>query len=253
MFGEDLREVLTRNRWPRLSCGTSQTLEGAVEPVPDVVRNQGEPGQDARSDRLGTLLALTARKDSEAFRELYELTAARLFAIALRMLRRRDWAEDALQESYINIWERAGSYRADKSKAMTWMTSIVRHRSVDWLRRTGDAATAEVDIALADTIADEKPGPFEQTVSSGHFVALDRCLGELEPAQRQSIALAFLHGLSHAEVARHLEQPVGTVKSWIRRGLQRLSKCDGIAAPTAYAANATNDAAYAAPAREISR
>ena len=229
MLAEDSLEVLKRGPTPRPSGRTSQNQKGSAKPAADVVRSMDGPVPDARSDRLVVLLALTARRDSDAFRELYELTAARLFGIALRILRRRDWAEEALQESYINIWDRAGSYRAEKGKAITWMIAIVRHRSVDWLRHSGHAASAEVDVALADEAPDERPCPFEHAVSSDKLIALDRCLRELEPAQRQSIALAFLHGLSHAEVAKHLQQPVGTVKSWIRRGLQRMSRCDGIA------------------------
>jgi len=253
MVAQDSREVLKRTPTPQLGGSTSQKLRSAVEPAPDVARSKNGSVPDARSSRLITLLVLTARKDPDAFRELYDLTAGRLFATALRILRRRDWAEEILQESYIGIWDRAGSYRPDRGEALTWMIAIVRHRSVDWLRQTRHAAAAEVDIALAYETADARPGPFEHAVSSGHSTALDRCLGELEPAQRQSIALAFLHGLSHAEVAEHLQQPLGTVKSWIRRGLRRLSKCDGIAAPEASATDVSNDAAYAVPAYQMSR
>lgn len=176
------------------------------------------------------LLAQSARGDQAAFRELYELTAPRLFGVALRVLRRRAWAEDVLQESFLSIWHRASSYRPDKGGPLAWMTAIVRNRSVDWLRQSRQEGAAETGTAAIDERADQSPGPFEQAALSDQSRALDRCLGGLEPAQRQSIALAFLYGLTHAEVATHMQQPVGTVKSWIRRGLQRMSRCDGIAA-----------------------
>ena len=175
--------------------------------------------------RLAELLAQAALKNQRAFADLYELTAAKLFGVALRILRRQDWAEEVLQECYVNIWNHAGDYAVQKSAPLTWMTSIVRNRALDWLRRPQQEATGdEYDIA-AEAWQDDAPGPMESLLASSEAAALARCLRELDAKQRQSIMLAFFHGLSHSELAGHMKQPLGTVKTWVRRGLERLRGC----------------------------
>ena len=185
------------------------------------------PAPDALAQRLAELLAQAALKNQRAFAELYELTAPQLFGVALRILRRRDWAEEVLQECYVNIWNHAGDYAVQKSAPLTWMTSIVRNRSLDWLRRPQREATGEEYDVAVDAWQDDAPGPLERLVASGEAAALERCLRQLEPKQRQSIMLAFFHGLSHSELAGHMKQPLGTVKTWVRRGLERLKVCLG--------------------------
>lgn len=183
------------------------------------------PASGAQAARLAGLLARSALRDQEAFRELYDRTAAKLFGVALRILGRQDWAEDVLQECYLNIWNHAADYTVVKGAPLAWMTSIVRNRCLDWLRRPQQEATGEgYDIAV-EAWQDENPGPLGQLVASLEAATLARSVGALEPRQRQSIMLAFFHGLSHAEVASHMKQPLGTVKSWIRRGLERLKSC----------------------------
>ena len=180
---------------------------------------------DAAPDRLGDLLAECALGNQRAFAELYRITSAKLFGVALRILRRQDWAEEGLQESYVNIWNHAADYAPARSAPMTWMTSIVRNRCLDRLRRPPSEATGEeYDIAV-ETWQDDQPGPLEQLASAADAAALRRCLEALEAKQRQSIVLAFCHGLSHSELARHLNEPLGTVKTWVRRGLERLKVC----------------------------
>jgi RNA polymerase sigma-70 factor (ECF subfamily) len=180
---------------------------------------------DALAGKLAGLLAQSALKNQRAFADLYQLTAAKLFGVALRILRRQDWAEEVLQECYVNIWNHAGDYAVQKSAPLTWMTSIVRNRCLDWLRRPRQEATGqEYDIAV-DAWQDDSPGPMEQLMASSEADALARCLQQLEAKQRQSIMLAFFHGLSHSELAGHMKQPLGTVKTWVRRGLERLKGC----------------------------
>ena len=177
------------------------------------------------AERLAALLAQCALKNQRAFADLYTLTAAKLFGVALRILRRHDWAEEVLQECYVNIWHHAGDYAATRSAPLTWMTSIVRNRCLDWLRRPQSETTGEeYDIAV-ETWEDGAPGPMERLIAAGEESALARCLGQLEAKQRQSIVLAFFHGLSHSELADHLKEPLGTVKTWVRRGLERLKGC----------------------------
>jgi RNA polymerase sigma-70 factor (ECF subfamily) len=185
---------------------------------------------DALTLRLAELLGQSALKNQRAFGDLYQLTSAKLYGVALRILRRQDWAEEVLQECYVNIWNHAGDYAVAKSAPLTWMTSIVRNRCLDWLRRPQAEATGvEYDIAV-EAWQDDAPGPMESLLATSEAAALARCMQQLESKQRQSIMLAFFHGLSHTELARHMQQPLGTVKTWVRRGLERLKGCLGAAA-----------------------
>jgi len=180
---------------------------------------------DVLATRLAGLLAQSALKNQRAFGDLYQLTSAKLYGVALRILRRQDWAEEVLQECYVNIWNHAGDYAVAKSAPLTWMTSIVRNRCLDWLRRPQAEATGvEYDIAV-EAWQDDAPGPMDSLLAASEAAALARCLQQLEAKQRQSIMLAFFNGLSHTELARHMQQPLGTVKTWVRRGLERLKGC----------------------------
>ena len=174
-----------------------------------------------RSD-LRTLVARSALGDRAAFRELYRASAPKLFAVALRILRREDWAEEVLQECYVSVWRHAGEYDATRAAPMTWLTSIVRNRCLDWLRKPNPEAP---DEEFLNELESDNPGPLVRLEQSRDTAALARCLRSLDARQRQAIALAFYEGLSHAELAQHLRQPLGTVKTWVRRGLARLRAC----------------------------
>ena len=176
-------------------------------------------------EALSALLNRCALHDERAFAELYRYTSAKLFGVALRILRREDWAEEVLQESFVNIWNHAAAYAAAKSQPMTWMTSIVRNRSFDWLRRPRQEDTNVDYHLIVENLRDDAADPLEQLARSAEASALARCMMLLDSQQRQSIALAFQHGLSHSELAAHLRQPLGTIKTWIRRGLERLKSC----------------------------
>jgi RNA polymerase sigma-70 factor (ECF subfamily) len=180
---------------------------------------------EALAERLAGLLGQCALGNQHAFAEVYALTSAKLFGVALRILRRQDWAEEVLQECYVNIWNHAADYVAARSAPMTWMTSIVRNRSLDWLRRPQSEATGEEYEIAVEAWQDQAPGPMERLAAAGEAAALARCLEQLEARQRQSIVLAFFHGLSHSELAGHMKEPLGTVKTWVRRGLERLKTC----------------------------
>jgi len=165
-----------------------------------------------RNARLMELLSRTALADQRAFAELYNLTSAHLYAVALRILRQSASAEEVLQESFVNIWHHAGSYVAARSQPLTWLTSIVRNRCLDQLRRR------EVDTVTIDdedegmTLPDAGPTPLEMLVSGADARAVRTCVEALESGQKQAVALAFYRGLSHAELAAHLHEPLGTVK-----------------------------------------
>ena len=179
---------------------------------------------DALAAQLTALLAACARRDRAALARLYQLSSAKLFGVALRIVRREDWAEDVLQECYLRIWDHAQEYRAGLAAPMTWMTSIVRNRCLDWLRRPSFEVPDE-EGALAAAAASEFPGPLARLERSTEAAEIARCLKGLEAKQRQAIMLAFYEGLSHSELASHLREPLGTVKTWVRRGLMRLKSC----------------------------
>jgi RNA polymerase sigma-70 factor (ECF subfamily) len=185
--------------------------------------------QIERNERLAGLLARCALRDQQALAALYRETSPKLFGVAVRIVRRNDWAEDVLQESYINIWNHAADYSTGKSAPLTWMTSIVRNRSLDWLRRPQlESGGEEYEIAV-ESWQDGSDGPLEQASAAADAAALARCMRTLEQSQRQTITLAFFHGLSHSELAAHLKQPLGTVKTWVRRGMDKLKTCLGTA------------------------
>ena len=179
---------------------------------------------DPLGAQLSALLAACARREQAALAKLYELSSAKLFGVALRIVRREDWAEDVLQECYLRIWDHAQDYRAGLAAPMTWMTSIVRNRCLDWLRRP-NLEVADEDGAIAEGTASDRAGPLAQLERSSEAAGIARCLKGLEAKQRQAIMLAFYDGLSHSEVARHLREPLGTVKTWVRRGLLKLKSC----------------------------
>ena len=181
-----------------------------------------------RSARLAALLARVALADQRAFAALYGQTSAHLYGVALRIVRDPATAEDILQEAYVSVWHHAGRYDAAKSQPITWLTAIVRNRCLDQLRRREvDTVTLTPldDDAPAYDVPDEGPAPPELLLQGADAHAVRGCVETLDAGPRQAIALAFFQGLSHAELAEHMRQPLGTIKSWVRRGLERLKRC----------------------------
>ena len=175
-------------------------------------------------DELNALLLRAARGDDRAFARLYRLSAAQLFALGLRMLKRRDLAEEALQEAFVSIWRHAGSFDPSKGAAMTWMASIVRNRCLDRIRARRAETSLEEEASRAEW-ADPAPGPLEETLRSAEARALWECLKLLEEGPRNAILDVYYEGFTHGELAARTGVPLGTLKSWIRRGLARLQGC----------------------------
>jgi RNA polymerase sigma-70 factor (ECF subfamily) len=176
-------------------------------------------------EQFGDLLARCACKDETAFTQLYRLSAPRLLAVARRITKRTDLAEDVLQESFVNIWHHAGDYDSRRSAPMTWMTAIVRHRAVDWMRLPRNAESNDLQEDLLASLPDEAPGPEDLLRQAKDASRIAACLQRLGEHQQRAIMLAFLYGMSHAEISANLRQPLGTVKTWIRRGLEQLRRC----------------------------
>lgn len=174
---------------------------------------------------LAHWLARTALGDRAAFERLYEATCSRLFAVVLRIQRDRGLAEELLQEVYVTVWHSAGGFDAARSQPLTWLTAIARNRAIDSLRRAAVRPPSPAEELDADALPDDRPGPAELLQRALDRRLLGLCLEQLAPPQRQSIALAFYDGLSHAEIALHLREPLGTVKAWLRRSLQALRSC----------------------------
>jgi len=178
--------------------------------------------------QLKTWLQAAGQRDSAAFRRLYDATSAKLFGFALRILNKQELAEEALQDSFVAIWNNAATYQSHLAAPMTWMATIVRNKAFDMLRRRDD--TVEIDSDQFDSdvmnaLQDPQATPIEALQLSGDAKALARCMSGLDGQHRQVVALAFYHDLSHSEVAQQMTLPIGTVKTWIRRSLEKLRLC----------------------------
>jgi RNA polymerase sigma-70 factor (ECF subfamily) len=183
---------------------------------------------DTPDDELMNLIERIAARDQAALKTLYGLTSGKLYGLALRVVRSNEWAEDALQDTFLQIWRTAPDYRASLSPPMAWLGLIVRSRSLDLLRKRKaerEHLTDEIDEAMSDTLAGDSPNPMDTSLASQQAWALHQCLSKLENKQREVVSLAYLRDLSHGELAQQLKLPLGTVKTWIRRGLDQLRSC----------------------------
>jgi RNA polymerase sigma-70 factor (ECF subfamily) len=174
--------------------------------------------------RLNGLLAECARGSESALAEIYRLTSPHLFAFATRLLRRKDWAEEVLQDCFLTIWQNADRFSSEQNHAMAWMTRIVRNRCIDQLRRPA-LERPDPDGEIQNAWADDSLGPLGRLQRAQDGKRLADCLKELDGKQRMAIVMSFFDDLSHSEIAEKLESPLGTIKSWVRRGMERLKRC----------------------------
>lgn len=164
-----------------------------------------------------------AAGERAALRQLYEATSAKLFAVCLRILSDREEAEDVLQEVYVTVWRRADRFDGTRASVMTWVSTIARNRSIDRLRARGPMAYAE-PVEAAE-IADGAVGAEALLVAAGEQERLHRCLSQLDARTETVIRTAFFEGVTYEALARRMGAPLGTVKSWVRRGLAKLKGC----------------------------
>ncbi|HRY16148.1 MAG: sigma-70 family RNA polymerase sigma factor [Candidatus Competibacteraceae bacterium] len=181
----------------------------------------------ASSDSLADLLARCALHDRRAFEALYQQAAPKLYGLLLGVTRDRELAADLLQEGFVRIWQRAGDYRPHLGQPLTWMGTIVRRLAIDRSRRGDQRRRAELGEEDWAMLADEGPGPEERLHNEQSETGLVRCLERLDPEPRRAVFLAYYEGLTHDVIAQRLDRPLGTVKAWVRRSLQRLKICLG--------------------------
>ncbi len=180
---------------------------------------------DAARARLAEALLRTGREDRAAFRDLYALTHAKLFGITMRICGERQAAEDVLHDVYLTIWKRAGAWEPGRASPITWLATIARNRAIDWRRAQGVRRSTTLDDA--PDIADPQLSAEQTLLADETTRRLIGCLDGLDQPQRDAIRTAFFDGITYAELAIARAVPLGTMKSWVRRGLARLKDCLG--------------------------
>jgi RNA polymerase sigma-70 factor (ECF subfamily) len=188
--------------------------------------NAGDGNSDANAarERLKSAIERLASGDKAALREIYSATSAKLFGICLRILGNRDDAEDALQDVYVNLWRSAGRYDPAKASPISWLATFARNRAIDRLR-SGKVQRGAVPVEEAADLADSTPLADEQLQVAQRDARIHHCLATLEENAQESIRTAFFHGATYAELAEAKGVPLGTMKSWVRRGLAKLKRC----------------------------
>ena len=168
-------------------------------------------------------LARCARGEQKALKHLYQLTSAKLYAVILRILKDKELSEDCLQQAFIKIWQASSSYNSSKAAPMTWMNTIARNQALDHLRklnREPQMETETLDLQVDQSSTQEQMATDRQGSQEVH-----RCLKTLNDNQRRCLELSYFDGMTHQSLSDQLEVPIGTVKTWIRRGLMRLKEC----------------------------
>jgi RNA polymerase sigma-70 factor (ECF subfamily) len=179
---------------------------------------------DAARSQLSAALARVAGGDRAALNLVYRDTAAKLLGVCLRILQDKIEAEDVLQEVYVTVWQKAAAFDPGRASPITWLTTIARNRAIDRLR-AGAVSRRMEPIDAANEVRDPAPGAVEVLARSEQQARLNGCLDELEAQHAAAIRAAFLDGATYEELAARMSVPLGTMKSWIRRGLLKLRAC----------------------------
>jgi RNA polymerase sigma-70 factor (ECF subfamily) len=185
---------------------------------------EASTAQAPQDDPLARALSRVALGDRGAFEAVYRQASGRVFAICLRVLGDRAEAEDVVQEVFTTVWHKAAQFDAARASAITWLGMIARNRAID-RRRAAPAHNHLAPIELADDVADHAPTPAVAAERSAEGARLDRCLQQLDGRRRTLIRVAFFEGATYEELAARVGSPLGSVKSWIRRGLLQLKAC----------------------------
>ncbi|MCR5871912.1 sigma-70 family RNA polymerase sigma factor [Sphingomonas sp. J315] len=183
------------------------------------------PSATLARKRLAEALIAVGRGDRSALSEVYGLTCAKLFGICLRICGNREEAEEVVQEVYVKVWQRAGRFDPERASPITWLAAIARNSAIDRLRARPAAPTAPIEAAAA--IADDTPGADAAIEDAEQQLRMRACLDALEGRTASAIRAAFFGGLTYAQLAERDAVPLGTMKTWIRRGLLQLRSCLG--------------------------
>ncbi len=174
------------------------------------------------SDDISKLLARVALGDRRAFDQIYDQTSAKLFGVALRLLRNRAEAEECVQEVYIKIWHRADRYSVSEASAMSWLIAIARNQAIDRLRQRKEKQDSLDD---ASDIKDNKPDPEENTIAGSERRRIEVCIDRLDEEKSAAVRGAYLEGYSYQELATRSNVPLNTMRTWLRRSLIKLKEC----------------------------
>jgi len=180
--------------------------------------------EQSHHDEVALLLARCARSDAHAFRQLYASEAGVMYGAALRITRQAAMADDVLHDAMLQVWRNASRFNAARGSGRSWMLALVRYRAIDAVTRVGRETLTPDPPDLLDLL-DPQPGPYERLAKTSDERLLEHCLNAIEERPRRLVMLAFLEGLSHAEVAARVGEPLGTIKSVIRRALLALRAC----------------------------
>ena len=181
------------------------------------------PAHEPDGAELEALLSRCAAGDRSALETLYTRVAPILLAVLMRILRRRDAAEDALQDVFVSVWQRARQFDPIRGRALAWLVSMARYRAIDMQRSARPAVALNDASALDPQLQSEGPPDDSDMLATGALLL--RCLEQIAAPQRHCLMLAYHEGLTHSEIARAVNEPLGTVKSWVRRSLLALRKC----------------------------
>lgn len=184
------------------------------------------PPADIEFDHEAALQAC-ARGERFAFQALYLKESRHLLAVAQRIVKDRDTAHDVLQDAFLQIWQKAGTFRPELGSARGWIHTVVRHRALDVARRHATVAMDTEDLTMLSDMAQAQAQALghQPTDDGADTDRLEGCLAQLSPDKRQCVIDAYVEGYTHEQLAERLNKPIGTVKSWIRRGLQALKEC----------------------------
>lgn len=181
------------------------------------------------AETVEQLVARVALHDHHAFKVLFDQSAGRLLAVALRVLQDRSQAEDVVQDVFVKLWNQAVQRTPAQPCSLAWLCVVTRNMAIDHLRKKRPETPLQWVDANGDEhlhdIADEQHSPMEQLLAHEDGARLGSCLGRLEPEPRQAVLFAFYEGLSHIQIAQRMRKPLGTVKAWTRRSLLRLKGC----------------------------
>ena len=187
------------------------------------------------NEDLARMLARVALHDRAAFEQLYRATCSHLLSVAFRISGQQERAEEVLQEAFMNVWHNAAGFNASVATPMTWLINIVRNKAIDQLRsgKTERATTGALDDEAMNLAGDASFEPQRLLEDNLVKLRIDGCMAGLGASQRQALALAYYRGMVHTEIAESLGAPLGTVKAWVRRGLDKLKGCLEAAGVTA--------------------